>query len=193
MRRRGGRFPRLLTLCGDPFPTADRSGAASPFGAERRTRAGRMFRLGSNGLQKGSSLRFFDVGRSARVAKPPRRGDRSIFFFARSEGGCIPAREEPVQKPLVSRDGGSFRVGAGGHADGHTLGGLSSAWRTNPSAKNAATQGARVLLTIRCVARAGDSPYRDTPTAHAPCGFVKISPRHGHQRFPGRLHACRRR
>ena len=63
----------------------------------------------------------------------------------------------------MSRDGDYFRAGAGGHADGHTQSGMSSAWRTNPCAKRAATQGARDLLTSRCVARAGDSPAGDTP------------------------------
>ena len=102
-RKRGGRFPLLLTRCGAPS-TADRSGfaaqaAALPSawqacsGAERRTRAARFFRLGSNELQKGSPLRFSEVacwlGRSARAAtcppkpwrrgRPPRRAAFSAF------------------------------------------------------------------------------------------------------------------
>ena len=51
--------------------------------------------------------------------------------------------KEPTRKPLVSRDGGSFRAGAG--------------------AKRAATQWARDLLTIHRVAQAGDSLFKDTP------------------------------
>ena len=101
--RRGGRFPLLLTRCGEPFSTADRSGAAAlPWagqafsGAARRMRAARFVRLASNELQNGAPLRISEVGgwvgRSARAARPPRRAAGSAFWFASSKGGEIPAR-----------------------------------------------------------------------------------------------------
>ena len=101
--RRGGRFPLLLTRCGEPFSTADRSGAAAlPWagqafsGAARRMRAARFVRLASNELQNGAPLRISEVGggvgRSARAARPPRRAAGSAFWPAGSKGGSIPAR-----------------------------------------------------------------------------------------------------
>ena len=88
-RKRGGRFPLLLTRCGDHLPTADRSGAAAFSGAARRTRAARFLRLGSNELQNGAPVRISEVGggvgRSARAARPPRRASWSDFFPACSE------------------------------------------------------------------------------------------------------------
>ena len=101
--RRGGRFPLLLTRCGEPFSTADRSGAAAlPLagqafsGAARRMRAARFVRLAYNELQNGAPLRSSEVGggvgRSARAARPPRRAAGSAFWPAGSKGGGIPAR-----------------------------------------------------------------------------------------------------
>ncbi|NCB32059.1 MAG: hypothetical protein EOM66_11715 [Clostridia bacterium] len=93
----------MLTLCGEPFSTADRSGlAAMPLagqafsGAARRMRAARFVRLASNELQNGAPLRISEVGggfgRSARAARPPRRAAGAAFWFASSKGGEIPAR-----------------------------------------------------------------------------------------------------
>ena len=81
--RRGGRFPLLLTRCGDPFSTADRSGAATFSGAARRMRAARFVRLASNRLRIGAAAGMggvsCGVGRSARAARPPRRAAVSAF------------------------------------------------------------------------------------------------------------------
>ena len=95
-RRRGGRFPLLLTRCGDHLPTADRSGAAQFSGAARRTRAARFLRLEPNRLRIGAAAGMggvsCGVGRSARAARPPRRAAGSAFWPAGSKGGSIPAR-----------------------------------------------------------------------------------------------------
>ena len=86
-RKRGGRFPLLLTRCGDHLPTADGSGAAARAagfsGTGRRAREARFVRLASNDLRNGAPLRISEVGggvgRSARAARPPRRAAVSAF------------------------------------------------------------------------------------------------------------------
>ena len=119
------------------------------------------------------------------IPSPCLRTLRGYFFSAQT------ASLEPIRKPLMSRDCGSFRGGTGGRAGGIPNAVCPPRGQRRPTRKEPQPDRAPDLLPIRHVAGAGDSPSRDTPRSRASRTRQNLW-RHGHHRFPDRLLAASR-